>query len=45
VEILGQTDDGTRFVVLNKRTDQRGECPIDIIDICKYYVFVIFIKI
>ncbi|XP_065909987.1 rho GTPase-activating protein 1-like [Dysidea avara] len=33
VEILGQTVDGSHFVVLNKRTNQQGECPIDIIDI------------
>ena len=39
VEILGQTDDGTHFVVLNKRTNQQGECPIDIIDICEYSLY------
>ena len=38
VEILGQTDDGTHFVVLNKRTNQQGECPIDIIDICEWFI-------
>jgi len=36
VEILGQSVDGSHFVVLNKRTNQQGECPIDIIDICKW---------
>lgn len=37
VEILGQTIDGTRFVLLNKRTNEQGECPIEIIDICELF--------